>query len=254
MKLEILNEVSLKVTTKSRGGVLFTKAGAYIGGKSFGGKNYSFEKVLLGPNGNAFQAAIGQLGRRMTGENLPLMKVTITGETELIFANNAQHIVVIPLKEGEMLSVESENVLAFTTDCKYSIRFLAQGIISQKGVATSTLTGRGPNAQVAILVDGNPLVLSNVEDGSYLTADPDAIVCWIGGDPSIKVDVSWKNFIGQASGESYMFEWGTTRATIIIQPTERGSNVNVEMDGGERGASPTPTNTFGGGLSSLFGR
>lgn len=43
-KLETLNELTLKATCDGRG-ELFTKAGAFIGGESYGGKNYQFEKV-----------------------------------------------------------------------------------------------------------------------------------------------------------------------------------------------------------------
>lgn len=236
LKLETVNELTLKVTSQGGGDALFTKAGAFIGGECYGGKNYQFEKVLLGPQGNPLQAVLGQLGRRFTGENLPLMKVKNRGDNITYYANESQHVVVYNLRQGETISVESENILAFTSDCKYGIRFLAQGVISQKGLATSTLTGVGPNAQIAVLVDGNPIVLSNVQNGSTLEADPDAVVCWIGSDPGFKLDLSWKNLIGQASGESYMFEWqGSKTATVIIQPTERKSGVNIGMDGGSSG-------------------
>lgn len=235
LKLETLNELTLKVTGDS-GDVLFTKAGAFIGGECYGGKNYQFEKVLLGPQGNPLAAAMGQIARRFTGENLPLMKVSMRGQSITYYANEAQHVVVYNLRQGETISVESENILAFTQDCKYSVRFLAQGIISQKGLATSTLTGVGPNAQVAVLVDGNPIVLSNVQNGSTLEVDPDAVVCWVGADPGFKTDLSWKNLIGQASGETYMFEWaGNKHATVIIQPLERKSGINIGMDGGSSG-------------------
>lgn len=236
LKLETLNELTLKVTCQGGGDVLFTKAGAFIGGECYGGKNYQFEKVLLGPQGNPLQAALGQLGRRFTGENLPLMKVTSRGDNITYYANEAQHVVVYNLRQGETISVESENILAFTSDCRYGVRFLAQGVISQKGLATSTLTGAGPNAQVAILVDGNPIVLSNVQNGATIEVDPDAVVSWIGADPGFKLDLSWKNLIGQSSGESYMFEWtGSKTATVIVQPLERKSGVNIGMDGGSSG-------------------
>ena len=136
--MEVVNELTLKVTCDGQG-VLFSKAGAFIGGECYGGKNYQFEKVLLGPSGNPLQAALGQLGRRFTGENLPLMKVTSRGQNVTYYANEAQHVVVLNLQPGQRLSVESENLLALTNECKYSLRFLAQGIISQKGLATSTL-------------------------------------------------------------------------------------------------------------------
>lgn len=59
--------------------------------------------------------------------------------------------------QGETISVESENILAFTQDCDYSVRFIGVGVLSQKGLATSTLTARGrkhmlPYCQTATLL------------------------------------------------------------------------------------------------------
>lgn len=247
IKFEVVNELCLKITSDGNGrDVVFTKAGAFIGGECMGNKNYQFEKCLLGPQGNPLAAALGQIARRFTGENLPLMKVNMAGHSVTYYANNQQHVVVYRLQQGEKISVESENILAFTPDCKYSVRFLAQGVISQKGLATSTLQGVGPNAYVAVLVDGNPLVLSNMQNGSTLEVDPDAVVCWIGADPGFKMDLSWKNIIGQASGESYMFEWGGNRmATVIIQPNERTSGVDLSMDGRRTGDRPDQQQSVG---------
>lgn len=247
IKFETVNELTLKITSQGHTEV-FTKAGAFIGGECYGAKNYQFEKVLLGPQGNPLAAAVGQLTRRFTGENLPLMKVKSNGDNITYYANEAQHVVCFKLNQGETISVESENILAFTGDCKYSVRFLAQGIISQKGLATSTLTGVGPEAYVAILVDGNPIVLSNMQSGSTLESDPDAVVAWLGSDPGFKLDLSWKNLIGQASGETYMFEWGSGRnATVIIQPNERKSGIDISMDGSRTGqqASRQQNQTLG---------
>ena len=257
IKFETLNELTLKVTTDGNT-MIYTKAGAFIGGECYGPKNYQFEKVLLGPQGNPLQAALGQLARRFTGENLPLMKVTSRGQNITYYANQAQHVVVYKLNQGETISVESENILAFTSDCRYSVRFLAQGVISQKGLATSVLQGVGPEAYVAVLVDGNPIVLSNVQSGATLEVDPDAVVCWVGqgnADPGFKLDLSWKNIIGQASGESYMFEWtGDKRVTVIVQPNEReGSGVNIGMDGGSSGqrAQAQQNQSLGGAFDSV---
>lgn len=236
MKFERVNELSLRITADA-GESVFTKAGAFICGECYGNKNYQFEKVLLGPQGNPLQAVMGQVMRRFTGENLPLMKVRFNGQSVTYYANDQQHVTVFNLEPGQILSVESENILAFTSDCQYSVRFLAQGVISQKGLATSTLKG-GPSgrSQVAVLCDGNPLVMSNYQSGSTIQVDPDAVVCWEGSDPGFKLDLSWKNLIGQASGESYMFEWsGNQRAVVMIQPQERESGLNVGMDGGSSG-------------------
>lgn len=255
VKFETINELTLKITCQG-GGVVFTKAGAFICGENYGQKNYQFEKILLGPQGNPLQALVGQIGRRFTGENLPLMKVTSRGDNITYYANDQQHIVCFKLNQGETMSVESENILAFTQDCRYSVRFLAQGVISQKGLATSTLTGVGPEAYIAVLVDGNPIVLSNTQNGSTLEVDPDSVVCWSGHDPGFKLDLSWKNLIGQASGETYMFEWGANSpATVIIQPQERKSGIDISMDGKRTGqqASRHQNQTFGQASQSVGG-
>lgn len=233
IQFETVNELTLKVTC-SGNDVLFTKAGAFIAGDSAGGKNYRFEKVLLGPQGSIGQAALGSLIRRVTGENLPLMKVNLNGDSVTYYADYSQHVLVYELQYGEQISVESENILAFTQSCKYDVRFIGCGILSQKGLATSVLTGNGSNAYVAILTNGNPIVLSNVQSRNTISVDPDAVICWMGQgncDPQVKADISWKNFIGQASGESYAFEWsGNQPVSVVVQPSERRGGISVRMD------------------------
>ena len=241
LKFETINELTLKVTCKGTE-ELIIKTGTFIGGENSGYKNYKFEKLLLGPQQNRGQALLGSFMRRVTGENLPLMKVTMTGNSTTYYANHGQHVIVYQLAMGEVLSIESENILAFTPECKYDVRFIGCGVISQKGLATSTLTGMGSNSYVAILVDGNPIVLSNVQTGNTIAVDPDTVVCWIGEghcDPDIKMDVNWKTFIGQTSGESYSFEWGGhQRVSVIIQPNERASGIDISMDGRRLGNRP----------------
>ena len=106
--------------------------------------------------------------------------------------------------------------------------------MSQKGFATTTLTGTGSEAYVAILTDGNPIALSNVQTHNTISVDPDAVICWMGDgscDPRITTDVNWKTFIGQASGESYSFEWhGSLPVTVIIQPSERRGGIRIGID------------------------
>lgn len=132
IKFETINELTLKVTTTGND-VIFTKTGAFIAGDCSGNTNYRFEKVLLGPQKSLAQAALGSLMRRVTGENIPLTKVTMNGPSETYYAESAQHVLVYKLEPGETISVESENLLAFTQDCKYSVRFIGVGVLSQKG-------------------------------------------------------------------------------------------------------------------------
>ena len=139
------------------------------------------------------------------------------------------------LFRSEVISVESENILAFTQECQYEVRFIGCGVLSQKGLATTLLTGNGANSYVAVLSNGNPIVLSNIQSRSTLSADPDAVICWMSQsgycDPQIKADLNWKTFIGQASGESYAFEWsGNQPVTVIVQPAERSGGIRLGID------------------------
>ena len=72
LTFEVINELTLKVTCKGSD-TLIAKAGAFIAGENAGAKNYSFEKMILGPGGSIGQAIFGQLIRRVAGENIPLM-------------------------------------------------------------------------------------------------------------------------------------------------------------------------------------
>ncbi len=59
------------------------------------------------------------------------------------------------------------------------------------------------------------------------------MICWVGNghcDPRAAADVSWKNIIGQHSGESYQFEWAGNTGVTVIQPSERKGGIKVSMD------------------------
>ena len=115
LSFETINELTLKVTCTGND-VLFVKAGAFIAGDNSGPKNYRFEKVLLGPQQNLGQALFGQLARRVTGENLPLMKVNLNGDSVTYYANYGQHVVIYQLAQGETISLP-ERTCYFNTHC-----------------------------------------------------------------------------------------------------------------------------------------
>ena len=81
IRFETVNELALKVTCQG-GGVLYTKAGAFIAGESAGRKNYTFEKVLFGPQQGLLQAAFGVWSMRQNQEpagsihSLPVSEMT----------------------------------------------------------------------------------------------------------------------------------------------------------------------------------
>lgn len=201
-------------------GNFFTKKGAMVGYQG----QFKLSKRLLGTNdGNIVGQVMNHLGRKITGENLEIMEVK--GSGTIFLADDASHITVVDLNPGESLCVESEDLLAFTKSCHYGVCCVPMGTLSQKGLFTSKLTGQGVNSQVAIKTKGNPLMLQ-----TPCSVDPDALVAWTGPSPHFGVDVNIKNLIGQASGESYRFDFNQPGHIVIIQPFERKSGLKVSIN------------------------
>lgn len=202
-------------------GHFFAKVGAMVAYKG----NFTSEKVLLDTNNtqSVLKSVMNLAARKLSGENIAIMKVN--GHGSYYMANRAQHISIITLQQGQNVGVEGENLLAFTEGCKYGVRFMGSGVISQKGMFTSNLMGISNNSQVVITTNGNPIIIE-----TPCTVDPDAVVCWTGPDPRFKTDVNWKTFLGQTSGESYLLEFNSHGETVIIQPCERGSGLKLAID------------------------
>ncbi|WP_270571524.1 AIM24 family protein [Bacillus glycinifermentans] len=213
-----------ELTLKAEGsGRFFAKKGAMIADQG----QLKYSKRLLGTNqGNIVKQVFNHLSRKLTGENLEMMEVTGRGVCYL--ADQGEHVTVINLEPNgiwQSVSVESEDLLAFTEDCHYGVTPVGVGVLSQKGLFTSKLTYNGTGAQVAVKTAGNPLILE-----SPCRVDPDAIVAWTGPAPKVTLDVNWKTVIGQTSGESYMFEFQQPGQIVIVQPFERQSGLKVGLD------------------------
>ena len=218
---QVINELYLKVEGR---GVLFAKKGSMVA--DIGDFNYS--KRLLGTNsGSLMNNLKNHIIRKFTGENLEIMEVT--GGGTIYFADDSNHIAVIDLEESgsfNSIYVESENILSFTETCEYGVATIPVGSLSQKGLFTSKLTYNGKGSKVAILTNGNPLILKC--EGEPITVDPDCLVAWTGKQPKVDVNMDWKAMFGQTSGESYNFEFTEVGQYIIIQPQERMSEISIK--------------------------
>lgn len=219
-KFEICNELSCKATGS---GKFYAKKGSMI---AFQGK-FNFEKLILGPStGNGVMGSlIGYASRKLTGEHLELMSVE--GNGCIYLAENAYHIEIIELQPGEHVCVESENLLAFNENLKYTVKMIGSGVISQKGLFTTMLQNTTSQVQqVVIITDGNPIIIQGP-----CCVDPDAIVAWTGREPYPRMSqLSWKNIIGQHSGESYHLEFVESGQVVIVQPSERLSGLRLSID------------------------
>lgn len=213
-----------ELTCLCRGsGEIFAKKGAMIAYKG----DFTFDKKILGANnGNGLVGALFDFGKRaITGETMSIMSAK--GSGELYLAQNAYHVQIFDLDPGEDLSVESENILAFPVELYNTPKFLGVGVISQKGLFTSYFKNTTNEVvQVAVITDGNPIYL---EGPCYV--DPDALVAFTGKDPSFAVNkLSWKNLIGQHSGESYTLRFDQPGQVVLVQPSERLSGLRVSID------------------------
>lgn len=154
----------------------------------------------------------GFLKSKMTGEGVPVMDVTGTGE--VFFANQAAEIQVMYL-DNDSIWVNGANVLAFSASIGYDIKSIGNAGAMAGGMYNVVLTGTG---YVAITSDGPPVVLD--VSGAPTFADPQAVVMWTNGvQMGIKSDVSMKTLIGKGSGETFQMSFGG-QGWVMVQPSE----------------------------------
>jgi uncharacterized protein (AIM24 family) len=162
-------------------------------------------------------AGSGGLGRMMkkalSGEGTTLMKMNGTGEVFL--ADTAQDIHLIYL-EGESITVNGPNLLAFDSDIDWDISKVSGGASAMAGGLFNTkLSGTG---YVAILSDGPPVALDVTSAPTF--ADAQAAITWSESvSASLKTDVSAKALIGRSSGESFQMAF-SGQGWVLVQPSE----------------------------------
>lgn len=184
-------------------GSAMIKAGSMIansGSVSFTGKS------------SAEGGLTGYVKNRLSSEGTPIMKAEGTGHVYV--ADQEKKIQVLDLDEGEVISVNGEDVLAFDSDVDYEIGT----IDSLSGIQSGGLTNvflKGPG-QAAITTHGDPLVLT-----PPVKTDPNATVAWSGAcSPGTHIDRSVGDMIGQSSGETYQLEFTGEDGFVVIQPFE----------------------------------
>lgn len=158
----------------------------------------------------------GALKRRVTGESVSLM--TCTGQGTVWFAKDAMEVLVIELV-GDTLKVESEQLLALSDKLRTDVAFAGlRGATSGQGLFTTTVTGHGA---VALLSAGGPPIALEVSPRYPLVVDPDAFIASQGQlNQSFVTDVSWRNLIGESSGEAFSLRFDGS-GVVYIQPEER---------------------------------
>lgn len=181
---------------------VMAKAGSMIG--------YTGEITFSGKS-SAEGGITGMLKNAATGEGTPVMEAE--GSGNLYLADYEKKIQIIRLDDGEELSVNGNDVLAFGSGVNYEIRT----IDSIAGFTAGGLTNvylEGPG-DIAITTHGDPLVLA-----PPVRTDPDATVAWSGTSPGNHVDRSLSNMVGQSAEETYQLDFTGKEGFVVIQPFE----------------------------------
>lgn len=171
----------------------------------------------------------------VTGEGVKMMRCT--GGGELFVADAASEIQVFYL-ENDMVSVNGNNVLAFSGSIEWDIhRVQARGGMMAGGLFNVSLRGTG---YVAVTTKGDPVALDVA--GAPTFGDAQAVVLWTSGvSMDIRVDTGGiGSLIRGGTGETFQMAFGG-QGYVLIQPDE----------GVATGGHQQPSG--GGGLGGLFG-
>ena len=215
------------------GGDVMARSGSMV---AYQGR-LSFEALGSGGIGNLIR-------QRLTGEGVPLMKVT--GQGDLFVANAASDVHLIDLDGTDGLTINGANVLAFDSSLSYRIARVsgAAGFASNAGLFNCEFTGRG---RIAITTEGTPVVL-NVDQPTY--ADPQAAVAW---SASLQTGLTSNDsfnlgtLMGRSTGERVTLSF-TGRGFVIVQPSELPPGGMVAGTGGGEQAGSSGASGMLGGL------
>jgi len=198
-QFQLENSYTLDVAVE---GSITTKAGsmiAYTGDLSFTGQ------------ASAEGGITGMIKEAATSEGTPVMTVEGTGHVYL--ADSKKKIQVLELDQGESITVNGEDVLAFESGVDYEISKMDSLAGAFAGGFTNVYM-QGPG-HVAITTHGDPVVME-----PPVTTDPSATVAWSGTSPEVEVNRNLSDMIGQESGERFQMNFGGQGGFVVVQPYE----------------------------------
>ncbi|UYG17216.1 AIM24 family protein [Brachybacterium huguangmaarense] len=152
------------------------------------------------------------LKKMATGEGANMMRTR--GNGEVFYARRAHDIFLLQL-EGDALTLNTSNMLAFDASIQWDIRSLGGAGIMAGGLFNLLLQGHG---MVAVTSDGPPMLLDCSQQPTYV--DPQAAVCWSANlQPQLKNDFKFGSLIGRGSGESFQLAFHGP-GFVVVQPSE----------------------------------
>lgn len=229
---------------------LFDPANLEVGdAQRFALQNSQLLRVSLGPDVLAIKGSmvayqgqvqfhhekagsVGKLLKKLvTSEDMPLMRVA--GQGEVFFANEAGYVFLLQL-EGDGISVNGRNLLAFDAALTWDINRVKGAGIMAGGLFNTTVTGTGT---VALCTVGNPVVLDCSQQPTYV--DVQAAVAWSANlVPQVVSSMNVKSLLRGGSGEALQYSFHGS-GFVVVQPYEF--------------APPTQKSGSGGGMGNMFG-
>ena len=176
------------------------------------------------------------LKKMLTSEDTPLMRVS--GRGEVFFARLAQDVFTVQL-EGDAISVDGANLLAFDASLSWDIRRVQGAGIMSGGLYNLVLSGHG---QVALTSDGPPMLLDCSQQPTFV--DVQAAVAWSANlTPQVRSSMNVKSLLRGGSGEAFQYAFHGP-GFVVVQPSESEVGGTQPQQGG---------NGAGGIVGNLFG-
>ena len=168
------------------------------------------------------------LKKALTGEGVPLMRCRGTGDVFLAQDANELHILDL---DGDSVTVNGANVLAFEPGLTWDIRRVEGASALSGGAFNMVFTGTG---RLVISAFGTPVVLNTGEAPTY--ADLQAAVAWSGSLQTRLVRTAGAAaLVGRGSGEAFQLAF-LGQGFLVVQASE-GPVVPTHNHGGSGGAS-----------------
>nr|MDT0666979.1 AIM24 family protein [Micromonospora sp. DSM 115978] len=141
--------------------------------------------------------------------------MTATGQGLLYLADYGKEVVVMQLN-GEGLSVNGKNILAFDANLQWSIeRVRGVSMLSGMGMFNVVVRGHG---WLALTAKGTPVMLDTREAPTFV--DTDALVAYTDGlrvEPRRTARLG--GLVGRGSGEAFQLGF-SGQGFVVVQPSE----------------------------------
>lgn len=188
--------------------------------------------------------AAGSMGKLLkkvvTSEDNPLM--TVAGTGEVFFADTAKNVFILNL-EGDGITINGRNLLAFDATLDHDIRRVKGAGMAAGGLFNTLVNGHG---QVAVVADGPPMILDCSQQPTYV--DVNAAVCWSANlTPQIHNSMNMKSMMRGGSGEAFQYAFQGP-GFVVVQPSE-GPSQQSGGNGGNVAAAAVGGGILGGILS-----